>query len=518
MRLDSGTNVGRRPRRGPLASRSHPGIPTVLAALCVASMLLAPAAVAQQLTDQQIADAVEDEILLDPMVSVNDVDVRVVGDVVTLSGTVDNLLAKERAARIAQTVRGVASVVNDLEVEPYWGRMDWEIEQDAEAALRANPATDTWGLDVAVEDNSAILTGTVDSWQEAQLAEKVVRSTRGVTSVDNQVAVMFEDDRLDSEIEAEVEEALRWDVLVDAALVDVDVRDATVTLTGVVGSAAEKQRARLDAWVAGVEDVDATGLDVERWARDPDLRRDDPADLSDTDIEQAVHRALVYDPRVLSTDIGVKVENGVATLRGEVDSLAAKRAAAMDARNTVGVDAVVNRVKVRPMSPSDEEVEQNLENALLRDPYLERYDISVSVVDGTAYLAGSVDSYYEKGEAEEIAAETHGVTDVRNNLVVEYDRTPLAYDPYVYDWYPYDYGWYDYEPYATYRSDAEIREEINDELWWSPFVDSDDVKVQVEDGVATLSGVVEDYGELDAAIENAYEGGAVWVDNDLTIE
>jgi len=512
------TEFNGRPRRGTRPSRHRTRISSLVAALCVASLMLVPVAGAQQLTEQEVADAVEDELLLDPAVSVNDVDVRVIDDIVTLTGTVDSLLAKERAARIARTVRGVVSVVNDIEVAPYWGRMDWEIEQDAEAALRANPATDTWELDVEVEGNDAILTGTVESWQEAQLAEKVVRSIRGVASVDNQVAVIFEEDRLDAEIEAEVEESLRWDARVDAGLVDVDVQDGTVRLTGVVGSAAEKHQARLDAWVAGVDDVDATGLDVERWARDPDLRQDEPADLSDTDIEQAVNRALLYDPRVLSTNIGVQVDDGVATLRGEVDNLAAKRAAAMDARNTMGVEYVVNRIKVRPSTPTDEQIEQNLENALLRDPYLERYDMTVSVIDGTAYLTGEVDSYYEKGEAEEIAAETYGVTDVRNNLVVEYDRRPLAYDPYVYDWYPYDYGWYDYEPYATLQTDAEIREEINDELWWSPFVDSDDVKVQVDDGVATLTGVVEDFGERDAATENAYEGGAVWVDNDLTIQ
>jgi len=42
--------------------------------------------------------------------------------------------------------------------------------------------------------------------------------------------------------------------------------------------------------------------------------------------------------------------------------------------------------------------------------------------------------------------------------------------------------------------------------------------VTIEDGVATLTGTVDSWSEYDAATENAYEGGATWVDNDLMIE
>ena len=39
----------------------------------------------------------------------------------------------------------------------------------------------------------------------------------------------------------------------------------------------------------------------------------------------------------------------------------------------------------------------------------------------------------------------------------------------------------------------------------------------VDDGVATLTGTVEDWSEYRAATENAIEGGAVAVDNDLLV-
>ncbi len=116
----------------------------------------------------------------------------------------------------------------------------------------------------------------------------------------NNIDVDFETTRQDVEIKTEIEETLEWDVLVDDALIDVKAKDGDVTLSGVVGSAAEKREARLDAWVAGVKSVDASDLEVERWARDKDLRKNKYVTKSDEEIEDAVEDALLYDPRVPS--------------------------------------------------------------------------------------------------------------------------------------------------------------------------------------------------------------------------
>ncbi len=54
-------------------------------------------------------------------------------------------------------------------------------------------------------------------------------------------------------------------------------------------------------------------------------------------------------------------------------------------------------------------------------------------------------------------------------------------------------------------------------MFWSPFVDGDKVTVSVDDGVATLSGTVEDWSEHGAAIENARDGGATRVVDRLRV-
>lgn len=91
------------------------------------------------------------------------------------------------------------------------------------------------------------------------------------------------------------------------------------------------------------------------------------------------------------------------------------------------------------------------------------------------------------------------------------------YDPYVDDAYTGRSDLLGYDRRAPLKTDTEIENSIESELWWSPFVDSDEVTVEVDDGVATLGGMVDTLGERQAATENAYEGGATLVDNDLVV-
>lgn len=492
------------------------------AAFCAILTIVVPMtnSVAQQeeLTDSTIRDAVEDEILFDPAVSLNNIDVAVQNGIVTLTGSVNNLLAQQRAIQLAETVRGVRSVIDRVEVDAE-DRPDSDIESDVREALLQNPATETYEVQVSVDDGTVTLTGTVESWQEKNLAERVAKGVRGVSEIENNIRIDYESERPDYEIQKEIQQALRWNELVDDELIVVSVEDGAVELTGTVGSAAEKRQARYSSWVAGVESVDASGLEVSEWAREEKLRKTKYAAKTDEEIQEAIEDALLFDPRVYSFNITPTVSAGEVTLRGTVNNLKAKRAAAKDARNTVGVVDVVNRIRVRTDEQlSDTEIAEDVRAALQRDPYVERLEINVNVVDGVAYLNGRVDSYFEKAQADDIAATVEGVVEVENNLTIDDDYDPLVYDPYIDDWYAYDYDWYDYGPVYSVLSDSEIEEQIDSELWWSPFVDSDDVNVQVEDGVARLSGTVESWSERSAATENAYEGGATWVYNNLTVQ
>lgn len=465
--------------------------------------------------DAQIEHEVSDRLLMDHGVQGNEIDVDSVSGIVTLSGTTANLLAKRRAARIAATMKGVRSVINRIEVEPVM-RLDRHIHADVRLALFENVRTEGYQIDMEVDEGVVALTGTVDSFRERQLVEQVASAVKGVVDVENRIGVRV-GDRSDEEIAEDIRGALHWDRYIDAGSIDVSVENARVTLEGKVGSFAERQRAVTDAWVVGTKAVDATALGVEPAQADPGQREPGQSSQSDDAIAQAISDALLFDPRVISDNVFVGVEDGVVTLRGKVDLLAAKQAAAQVARDTVGVSRVRNYLRVRTeVQWEDTQAARRIERIWEWNPYLSHFDLSAEVVDGRATLEGTVSNYFEKAKAEMLAYTVEGVVLVSNHITVIQQADPLAYNPYIDDWYPYDYDWFRFRTETT-KSDEAIRQDIQREFWWSPFVDADQILVEVNDGVATLSGSVDTPTERQRATENALEGGALKVVNKLRV-
>lgn len=482
-----------------------------------AALLFSTIAFAQEtrekktITDQGITDAIERDMFVDKSVPSYKVDVQTSQGIVTLGGTVANLLARDRAVKIAENIRGVRAVVDKLTVTPP-ALSDEAVRKDVEQALLMDPATDSYETKVAVKDGVATLTGNVQSWQEKELTASVAKGVRGVKAISNEMKIKYTADRPDNQIAADIKGTLQRDVwLMGGSGINVAVKDDKVTLSGSVGSVAQKTRARMDAWVSGVASVDDSKLEVNPALNGKQHRDSKYAYKTGAEIQKAVTDAFLYDPRVLSFNPKVAVNYGTVTLSGVVDNLKAKRAAERDARNTVGVRRVKNNLKVRGQDPpADAEIAKSIKDAFMRSPYVETNEITVSVSNAKATLSGQVDSSYEKWQADDIASGINGVSEVQNNLTV----APL------YSWNTYTWPYYTYS--ATFPAflgdrDLEIKDEVEDQLFWSPFVDADEITVKVQDGTATLTGTVDSYSERGAAIENAYEGGATVVKNELKV-
>ncbi len=354
-----------------------------------------------------------------------------------------------------------------------------------------DPATDSYELNVAVEGGTVTLTGKAQSWAERSLASDVARGVSGVKSVDNEVEVRYVE-RPDSEIEQDVLGRLQQSVWIDSGAIVADVDAGVVTLTGAVGSAAEKRLAASLAYVDGVRRVDDSGLEVRWWARDEMQRKSPVAMTSDDDIEQAVNDAFLFDPRVYSFQPHVEAADGVVTLTGTVDNLRAKQAAEADAHNTVGVWRVRNHLRVRNTdNPTDAEIDQRVTQALKRNPYVERHEIDPVVVNQKVYLYGTVDSLFERRQAGTVAASVNGVASVDNRL----DIAPTFFS----------------------SNERELQSDIEDALWWSPYVDSNDVTVTVDGDTAVLTGTVDDWRAWSKASEYARDCGARSVINRLDV-
>ncbi len=478
----------------------------------------------KQITDSGITAVVEKGFKQEKGVVPDTVDVSTSQGIVTLSGSLDNLLAKERAVRIAESIRGVRGVIDQTIVTPV-SRSDDEISRDITSALKQDPATQSSKVTVSVQDAVATLAGTVGFYGEKRLATRIAEGVRGVKAVQNNVTISYLTSPSDAQIASDIKSRLQWDIWINGDLVKAVVVNGNVTLTGTIGSAISKSRAEDDAWVNGVMSVDDKGVVVAPRTGTATHQEQDYAARSDSDIKKAILASLRLDPRVSAYAPDVTVEDGGVILGGNVGNLKAKTSAGEDAKDIVGVWRVDNLLQVKPTAqPTDAQIESQLKAALAWDPLIDGDTITVGVTKRIVHLSGSVDSSFDKSEAQDLASRIDGVLSVRNNLKAEpeFSYNNSSYWPYyTYGDWPY-YSYYDgglynnqvlnydygmYEP-PLYMTDDQIKKSIRDEFFWSPFVDNSDIKVSVTGGVATLTGTVGTrigMGEIDS---DAYQGGA----------
>jgi osmotically-inducible protein OsmY len=144
---------------------------------------------------------------------------------------------------------------------------------------------------------------------------------------------------------------------------------------------------------------------------------------------------------------------------------------------------------------TDTELQKDVMNELQWEPTIRAAEIGVGVTGGVVTLSGYVDSFYKKWAAERAAARVFGVKGVAEELKVRL-------------------------PGSLKRSDEDIARAARDALDWNVAVlHHDRVKVQVQDGVVTLSGEVDWWYQKDAA-EDAVRKlvGVVLVYNNITIK
>ena len=99
-----------------------------------------------------------------------------------------DVLAKERAVKIAESIRGVRGVIDRTTVTPV-SRSDEDIRKDILLSLLQDPATESYQVAVSVKDAVATLTGSVGSYAEKRLA---TRSSQGYQGAE-QTSAMIHD-------------------------------------------------------------------------------------------------------------------------------------------------------------------------------------------------------------------------------------------------------------------------------------------------------------------------------------
>lgn len=447
-----------------------------------------------RLSAQAIEKAVQRALIIDEGVPAYLIDVELEQGVVSLTGIVPHLGAKERAASVAETIKGVQSVVNLIKVSPFpYDRSDDTVKGNILQAFQEDPATDSLDLTVTVENGIAAIFGVVPSFGAKELAREITAGIWGVQSVENNLIVVPKFTRDDQEIKEEIIGQLKNNVWINADPIQVVVHDGEVTLKGVVGSLNEKGRVRRIAMANGMTKVNDDGLFIKKWAQGEVRRTTQLGHKTDEEIKKVLTSAFQIDPHISLGQVTLDVQDGVVTLQGKVSHLKIKQEAEKVAKHTRGVLWVENFINVRPkIGLSDEAIKQKITRALTQNAYVTNRNITVSVLNGKVYLTGTAHSHFEKEEATRTIAELKGVLEIDNHIVVTD----------TWKWKP----------------DKLIQKDIKDELWWSPFIDSEEITIQVKNGMVKLEGTVDSWWEQEMVVRNAYEGGAKYVENHLVVQ
>ena len=438
--------------------------------------------------DADITRAIERHFREDRFARSQHVKVSVTQGVATVSGPVSDLLAKERAIHLIETLRGVRSVVDQVVVEPE-KRTDEQVGADVKSLLEHDNPAHAAPIGVAVKDGHVTLSGTTDSWQEQRFFADLAKGVPGVRSVANNVLIHYVTRRSEAEIGTDVKTRIANDVWLDGNTLVVRVAGDQVYLSGVVGSVAQRSRARDDGLVAGVDKVDTTNVSVDWLAQDDQRRVNDYPVRADADVAQAVRDAFRYDPRLKTFLPQVAVRDGVAVLTGIVDTWKARRAAEADADDTVGVWSVDDEVVVQSGGkPTDADVERAVKQVLSENLLRAGTNsVDVSVAKGKVTLHGTVSSATDRLDAVVAAQTVPGVTQVEDDLTLKV---------------PPD----------------EVKENIENRLFEDPMVERNAVTVSVTpDGIVTVAGTVSTWGEIKAAADDALLGGATRVVNVLKL-
>lgn len=205
--------------------------------------------------------------------------------------------------------------------------------------------------------------------------------------------------------------------------------------------------------------------------------------MGDKEIKQVILEELDFESRLNSTDLGIAVDGGVATITGHLPSLADKTIVIEIVESVRGVRAIADHIEVRPIGShitADDEIAKRVINVLKWSTTVPDDRIRTTVARGWVTLSGNVDWRYQSHSAERAVRGLIGVRGVNNQLKVV--------------------------PAATSEN---VSERIRDALTRNAELHAAAIRITVDGSVVTLEGQVHDLTERRSAERAAWAAPGV---------
>nr|WP_317897662.1 BON domain-containing protein [Aurantibacillus circumpalustris] len=215
--------------------------------------------------------------------------------------------------------------------------------------------------------------------------------------------------KTDREIQADVMSEIQWEPALLGNEIGVSVNEGVVMLSGIVDTYYKKRLAeKVSKKVNGVKAV----------AEEILVKVPGSNIYTDVDIAKAALSALKWNSAVNENTITVQVENAQVTLEGDAEWAFQKLSAQKAIENLNGVCCIINNIHVKNKIAA-EGVLDNIMRAFERNAIIDSAGITVNVIGDKLILTGTVRSYAEKKDAENVAWSSPGVMHVDNQLMID---------------------------------------------------------------------------------------------------
>ena len=201
---------------------------------------------------------------------------------------------------------------------------------------------------------------------------------------------------------------LDFEPSINAANIGVAVDKGVVTLSGHVGSYAEK---------VAVEHAVQRVKGVRAIAQELEVRYPSDKKSSDDEIAKRALSIIAWDARIPDGAVTVKVQKGWVTLSGQVEWQYQRMAAESAVRKLSGVVGVSNLVEIKP-SVHAADVKQKVTEALKRNAEIEAGSLRITVEGAKVTLDGNVRDWTERVAIERAAWSVPGVKSVEDRLTI----------------------------------------------------------------------------------------------------